>query len=199
MPRWSASWIRALDLHDLIVMGHDWGGPIGLSAAASEPSRVAGLVLGNTWFWPPNRRFRMFSSVMSTRPLQWAILKRNLFVKWFVPAGTARKLSPAEMEHYRAVQPTPEARIDVAELPRQIIRPAPFLAELAEDVPRKLGRNRVLITFPMRDSAFRPDQVLPRMRHAFADALLVELPHAKHFFVEDAPAEVARAVAARFG
>ena len=50
----------------------------------------------------------------------------------------------------------------------------------------------------MRDSAFRPNQVLPRIRDAFSDAVVVELPHAKHYFVEDAPAEVAQAVAARF-
>ena len=190
--------IEELNLRELIVIGHDWGGPIGLSSACANPDRVAGIVLGGTWFWPPSLRFRMFSRFMSTWPLQQAILRRNLFVERLVPAGTARKLSPEEMEHYRGVQPTPEARIGVAELPRQIIRSASFLADLAEDVPRKLGGKRVLITFPMRDSAFRPGQVLPRMREAFSDALVVELARAKHFFVEDAPAEVAQAVTARF-
>ena len=37
-------------LDGVIVMGHDWGGPIGLSMAAARADRVAGLVLGNTWF-----------------------------------------------------------------------------------------------------------------------------------------------------
>src|SRR5436190_3611699 len=73
--------VERLDLSDLIVMGHDWGGPIGTSVAAADPDRVSGLVLGNTWFWPPDRRARMFSRVMSTGPLQRAIVKRNLFVE----------------------------------------------------------------------------------------------------------------------
>lgn len=190
--------VRALDLRELIVMGHDWGGPIGLSVACAEPTRVAGLVLGGTWFWPPNRRFRMFSRVMSSWPLQRAILRRNFFVERFIPAGTTRELSPEEMEHYRRVQPTPEARIGVAELPRQIVRATPFLAELAESVPEKLGAKRTLITFPMRDSAFRPDDILPRLRSAFSDATVVELEDAGHYFVEDAPNEVAAAVVERF-
>ena len=190
--------VRALDLRDLIVMGHDWGGPIGLSAACADPSRVAGIVLGGTWFWPPDRRFRTFSKVMSSRPLQRAILRRNLFVERFIPMGTTRELSREEMEHYRGVQPTPAARIGVAELPRQIVRATPFLADLAESVPRELGGKRALITFPMRDTAFRPGDVLPRLRGSFLDVVVVELENAGHYFVEDAPDEVAAAVVERF-
>jgi haloalkane dehalogenase len=190
--------VRELDLRRLIVMAHDWGGPIGLAAACADPTRVAGLVLGGTWFWPPDLRFRMFSRVMSSWPLQRAILQRNLFVERFIPAGTTRELSAEEMEHYRRVQPTPEARVGVAELPRQIVRATPFLADLAEAVPRVLGAKRVLITFPMRDSAFRPADVLPRLRSSFSDTTVVELANAGHYFVEDAPHEVASAVRNRF-
>ena len=191
--------VHALDLRELIVLGHDWGGPIGLSVACSEPDRVAGLVLGGTWFWPPDRRFRTFSRVMSSWPLQQAILRRNLFVERFIPRNTTRELSDEEMEHYRRVQPSPDARIGVAELPRQIRKAHAFLAELAESVPRDLGGKRVLITFPMRDAAFRPRDVLPRMRSAFPQARVVELQNAGHYFVEDAPDEVAAAVAQDFG
>ena len=191
--------VRELDLSDLIVMGHDWGGPIGTAVAGSDPALVSGLVLGNTWFWPADRRARIFSRIMSSRALQAAILKRNLFVERILPSGISRELSPEEMEHYRAVQPTAEARVGVAELPRQITAATPFLAELAESVPRRLGHKRVLVTFPMRDVAFKAGDVLPRMREAFSDIEIVELPDAKHYFVEDAPDEVARAIAARFG
>jgi haloalkane dehalogenase len=190
--------VRTLDLHDLIVMGHDWGGPIGLSAACADPDRVTGLVLGGTWFWPADLRFRIFSTTMSSPPLQRAILQRNLFVERFIPRGTNRELSAEEMEHYRGVQPTPASRVGVAEFPRQIVRARAFLQRLAEDVPRTLGAKPTLITFPMGDAAFRPGQVLPRLRSAFAEAVVVELPDANHFFVEDAPDEVADAVVARF-
>jgi haloalkane dehalogenase len=82
---------------------------------------------------------------------------------------------------------------------RQIVRSRDFLERLAEDVPRVLGGTRTLITYPMADAAFRPRQVLPRMRSTFTDAVIVELPDANHYFVEDAPDEVADAVVARFG
>jgi haloalkane dehalogenase len=191
--------VRHLDLSDLIVMGHDWGGPIGLAVATADPDRIGGVVLGGTWFWPPDRRARTFSRVMSSRPLQRAILRRNLFVERILPSGIARELSPEEMEHYRRVQPTPEARVGVAEFPPQIVAATPLLAELERSVPRELGRTPVLIAFPMKDVAFPAADTIPRMRAAFDDVTVVELSEAKHYFVEDAHQQVAAAVVERFG
>ena len=115
--------VEQLDLHGMIVMGHDWGGPIGLSVAAARAERVSGLVLGNTWFWPSELRARMFSAVMSSRPMQRAMVERNFFVDRLIPSGVVRTLSDDEMEHYRGVQARPEDRRGVAELPRQIVTP----------------------------------------------------------------------------
>ncbi len=193
-----AELVEALDLRDLIVMGHDWGGPIGLSVATDAPERVAGLVLGNTWFWAPDRVMRSFSRVMSSGPMQRAILERNFFVNRLIPAGTARSLTDEEMAHYRGVQPTAEARVGVAELPRQIVAATDWLDTLESRVPERLFDRPSLITWPMRDRAFRAKTMVPRIRAAFADTRLVELPRASHFFQEDAPNEVVRAVAARF-
>jgi haloalkane dehalogenase len=51
----------------------------------------------------------------------------------------------------------------------------------------------------MKDPAFRPGPNLPRMRAAFSDHVLVELPHAKHFIQEDAPEQITEAIRNRFG
>lgn len=190
--------VRALDLRDMIVMGHDWGGPIGLATAVADADRVGGIVLGGTLFWPPDRRVRMFSRVMSSRPMQKAILERNLFVERLVPAGTTRKLTEQEMDHYRGVQPTPAARAGVARFPRELRDAEPLLARLAEAVPRELGAKRTLVTYPMKDVAFKPRATLPRFRATFSDLEVVELPEAGHYFVEDAADEVAAAVRRRF-
>jgi haloalkane dehalogenase len=193
------SLVRELGLSDLVVMGHDWGGPIGASVACSDPARVSGLVLGNTWLWPVDRRARMFSRVMSTRPVQRAILNRNLFVEQILPRGVVRRLAPEEMEHYRRAQPTPDARRGVAEFPRQLVAATPMLAELERRVTHALADKRVLITFPLRDVAVRARQAIPRMQQAFPDVEVVKLPQAKHYFLEDAPDEVSEAITARFG
>lgn len=50
--------IEILDLRDLIFVGQDWGGPIGLRALADIPERLAGMVIMNTAVGPPSKRFR---------------------------------------------------------------------------------------------------------------------------------------------
>jgi haloalkane dehalogenase len=55
---WLGQLIDALDLEDLIFVGQDWGGPVGLGALARRPSRVAGMVILNTVVGPPRPGFK---------------------------------------------------------------------------------------------------------------------------------------------
>ena len=45
---WLHSFVTALDLHDVVLVVQDWGGPIGLSVLAREPDRFSGVVAANT-------------------------------------------------------------------------------------------------------------------------------------------------------
>ena len=56
--RWLGAAIDALDLTGLVLVLHDWGGPIGLRAMADRPGRVSGLVVLNTVVGPPRPGFR---------------------------------------------------------------------------------------------------------------------------------------------
>ncbi|OBI22067.1 hypothetical protein A5712_13605 [Mycobacterium sp. E2327] len=70
---------------------------------------------------------------------------------------------------------------------------------LAEEVPARLGDKLALFVWGMKDFAFPPGPTLPRMRAAFPDHVVVELPDAKHFIQEDAPDRIAAAIIERFG
>jgi len=186
-----------LGLEGFITMGQDWGGPVSMAVATERADRISGVVLGNTWFWPSTAYFRAFSKVMGTRMMQRKILEKNFFVERLMPMSMAHELSELEMDHYRKVQPTPEARRGVARMPKQIIEATPLLARLSRDVPAKLGSKTALIVWGMRDLGFRPSAI-PRVRQAFRDVVVVELKQAKHYIQEDAPDEIADAIARRF-
>jgi haloalkane dehalogenase len=189
-----------LGLDGYLTMGQDWGGPISMAVAVERADRVRGVVLGNTWFWPADTlSTKAFSRIMSSRPMQYAILQRNFFVERLIPAGTQHRPSAGVMEHYRSVQPSPEARKGVAEMPKQILAAHPLLARLAAEVPAKLGGKPALFVWGMKDFAFKPGPTIPRMRVTFPDHVLVELPDAKHFIQEDAPDRIAAAIRERFG
>lgn len=55
--RWLGAVIDALALRDLVWVGQDWGGPIGLHALASRLGRVSGMVILNTVPGPPREGF----------------------------------------------------------------------------------------------------------------------------------------------
>jgi haloalkane dehalogenase len=189
-----------LELEQYLSMGQDWGGPISMAVGTERADRVRGVVLGNTWFWPAvDLPTKMFSRVMGSPPMQWAITQRNFFVERLIPAGTNTALDDAEMEHYRRVQPTPADRAGVARMPKEILAARPLLERLSRDVPAKLGSKPALLIWGMKDFAFRPGPNLPRMRSAFPDHVLVELPNAGHYIQEDAPQQIAEAIVDRFG
>ena len=187
--------VRHLDLTSLTIMGHDWGGPIGMSVAVSELARVRALVMGNTWYWPADTMLmKAFSYVMSSAPMQSQILRRNFFVEKLIPMAVEHPLAEEVMHHYREVLPTPKSRVGVAELPRQIIEAGPWMADLATAVRERLANVPLLLVWGMHDFAF-PTTYMERFREDFRLVTLRRL-EAKHFIQEDAPGEIAEAIEA---
>ncbi|MEU5539331.1 haloalkane dehalogenase [Streptomyces sp. NPDC020362] len=191
--------IDHLQLDGFVLMGHDWGGPIGLGAVTARTDRVRGIVLGNTVFWPIEAMAnRAFSVIMGSRPMQRRILEQNFLVERVLLGELGRKLTAAEADQYRAVQPTAEARRGLAMMPKEIRAARPLLDQLARDVPAQLGDKPTLLVWGMRDMVFRSNACIPRMRAAFTDLDIVELPHARHFIQEHAPDAITAAIAKRF-
>lgn len=180
--------VEHLDLTDVVVMGQDWGGPIGMDIASRAPDRVKGLVMGNTWFWPSDERMtKVFSRAMGSRPLQWMITKRNFFVTGVMKRTLKVKLSDKEFAHYTDVVPTPESREGIAVFPKEILAAHPWLGELERRVAETLPGKRVSLVFGKKDPALASDATIARWRQEFPDARCVELPDAGHYIQEDDP------------
>ena len=191
--------IDHLQLDGFILMGHDWGGPIGLGAATERADRVRGIVVGNTVFWPIEAKAnRAFSVIMASRPMQRRILDKNFLIERVLLSELGNTLTTAEADHYRAVQPTAQARQALAVMPKEIRRAHPLLERLSREVPARLGDKPTLAVWGMRDPVFRPNACLPQIRAAFTDLQVVELPHARHVIQEHAPDAIAAAIAQRF-
>ena len=60
---WVGALIDHLELDQFIIVVQDWGGPIGFSVAVERPEQVAGIVLCNTWCWPPAIDMKIFSHI----------------------------------------------------------------------------------------------------------------------------------------
>ena len=195
-----AELVEHLDLTDAIVMGGDWGGPIGMDVASRVPERFSGIAMGNTWFWPADGfRMRAFSRVMATAPAQRLILERNAFVRQLMARTLQASLTGLEFAHYLDVARTPESRRAMARVPKEILASQEWLGSLEERVEANLTGKRTLLLFGRKDFALGTRKVSDRWLRTCPEARLVELPRAGHFWQEDAPADVVRAVREAFG
>jgi len=190
-----AQLIEHLDLRDVTLVMQDWGGPIGIAAAARDPSRVTGLVIANTWAWPLNGipKFEVMSRLMGGPLGRFAIKRFNLFVNATLPMGhRLRKLTAAEMDQYRSAFPTPEARLPTAVFARALTTHREFLADCEASIAR-FSDLAALIVWADRDIAFGPKQ-LEHWQYLLPNSTTVPIPGAGHFLQSDAPDAVAEAI-----
>jgi pimeloyl-ACP methyl ester carboxylesterase len=182
--------IDELDLQDVVVVAHDWGGPIGLGAMLERPGRLRGLVLMNTWAWELPSFVPPFVREFRTEGLgEILALGGNLFIE-SIPGGMAnRDTDPVMMDAYRAPFPDYWSRVAMLAFQRDIPlterdRSARLMGTIHE---RLLGLDLpVTLIWGMRDPVFQP-VFLDQWREIFPQARVIELADASHFVPEDRP------------
>jgi pimeloyl-ACP methyl ester carboxylesterase len=184
-------WVRALDLRDVLLVVHDFGGPIGLPLALEEPERVRGVVMLNTWMWahggegPVSKLSRFIASPLGRFLYRWL----NASPRWLVPATFADRsaLTPEVHRHYTAPFGSRAERTAPWVLGCELARSDPYYASLWEK-RAALASMPVTIVWGTQDPAFGLPY-LERWRAALPEARVHTLP-VGHFPQEEAPAEV---------
>lgn len=200
--RYLDAWFDALDLTDVVLVGHDWGSALGFDWARRHPERVRGLaymeaiVRPLTWAeWPANAR-GIFQAMRSPAG-EALVLDKNVFVERILPASIQRRLTDEEMDAYRAPWREPgEQRRPMLQWPREI----PIDGEPPDVVAVVEAYARWLAATP-RPKLFvnaEPGSILVGAQREFCrtwpnqrEVTVAGL----HFVQEDSPAEIGRAVA----
>jgi haloalkane dehalogenase len=194
-----AEFVERLNLTDITLVVHDFGGPIGLPLALAVPTRVNRVVILNSWMWPfdDDPAMRRKAAIASGAFGRWLYRHANASLRIIMPSayGNRKALTPAIHRQYLEVFRDPQARVDVLHaLARALTGSRDFYASLWARVSR-LEERPVLIIWGMKDSAFGP-ALLARWRARLPRAAVVELPDAGHWPHEEAPDAVTAAIAA---
>lgn len=188
------AFVDLLELEGVTLVAQDWGGPIGLAAVERRSDAFDGLVLANTWAWPVTGDpwFELASHLLGG-PLGRMLIRRfNVLVNVLVPAGhRLRRLSAAELAHYRAALP-PSRRRAAAILPRRITASGTFLADVWAGL-EQIGSLPTLIVWGDKDFAFRTKD-RRRLEEVFPEHHTVVIEGAGHFVQSDAPDRFADAI-----
>jgi cis-3-alkyl-4-acyloxetan-2-one decarboxylase len=194
----ATAFVESLDLRDVTLVAHDWGGPIGLGALLERSERLRGVILMNTWAWELPSFLPPFLREFRTEGLgEILALGGNLFVE-SIPGGMARRdPDPEMMAAYRAPFPDYWSRAAPLAFQRDIpLTERDASAPLMASINKRLSDLDVpmLLVWGMRDPVFQP-VFLEQWRQLFPGARVVELADASHFLVEDRPDAVTAAIA----
>ncbi len=186
--------VSELDLRNLVLVVHDWGGPIGLRVAVEHAERVDRLVIldtgvvGGARMSEPWLRFRD-----AVRHVGGA-----LDIGRLVAAGTARGLADDVRAAYDAPFPTPESKAGAVAFPELVPteddHPSAAAMIRVRDALRSWEKPALVVWGA--DDAVLPPRVGERFLELIPGAARLELvENASHFLQEDAPDDVAAHVA----
>lgn len=196
--RWLGALIDQLDLRELVFVGQDWGGPVGLRALADRRDRVAGMVILNTVVGPPRPGFRptafhRFARLPLASDLAFRLLQFPQIALW--PAqGDKRSIRGKVARAYRwplrklrdRVAPLALARMVPDSLEHPSIDALRICHDYVESFTGPLAivwgdRDPVLGTVIRHLEKLKPDAPITRTQ-------------AGHFLQEEVPDEIAAAI-----
>lgn len=180
--------IERLGLHDITLVVHDFGGPIGLSYALERPENVRQIVLMNTFLWPFAPRSPITRAMMKTMggPLGRILYEQGAFsLNVMLPQsfGDKRKLTPQIRQQYAEPFPTAKSRYPTWVLARAVLGEADWFQSLW-DKREAIADIPALILWGMKDFAFTPDD-LRRWQGVFHEAETVTFADTGHFVAEE--------------
>jgi haloalkane dehalogenase len=183
--------IEKLDLQRITLVAHDWGGAIGMGAAAAKPDRFARFVLLNTAAFLSRRcpkRIRVCRTPLVGR---LAVKGLNLFARAALVMASEKpaRLTPAVRAGLLAPYDSWRHRTAVYEFVRDIpLSPRHRSYATLAAIEAGLAAFRaqpVCLIWGMRDWCFTP-HFLERFREFFPQAEAHRLDDAGHYVVEDA-------------
>ncbi|HEY9227138.1 MAG TPA: alpha/beta fold hydrolase [Gemmatimonadaceae bacterium] len=191
-----AEFVAALALHDVTLVVHDFGGPIGLPLALQYDSRVSRVVILNTFAWGLDddagvrRPARMLGGALG----RWLYRHLNFSLRVIMPSAFAdrRKLTSKIHRQYLAPFSGKDGRGRVLHaFARALLGSSAFFRDIGGRL-HQLRRVPVLIVWGTKDPAFGV-RFLDRWRVELPDAR-VEALDVGHWPQEEAPTEVNEAL-----
>jgi len=185
--------VLALDLTNITLLVHDWGGAIGMGLAARQPERIARLVITNTAAFPADRipfRIRVCKTPLLGR---FVVQAFNAFAGAATHMAVERPLAAEARRGLLAPYDTYENRIatwafvrDIPMSPKH--RSFATLASIGESLAG-FKDTPTCIIWGERDWCFTP--AFRRMwQERLPGAEVHPIESAGHYLLEDAPLEV---------
>jgi cis-3-alkyl-4-acyloxetan-2-one decarboxylase len=204
--------VLSLDLKDLTLVMHDFGGPVGMGLAIRHPDRIRRIISvnGPTPAGQSDLIERVTANVAVSPWFQWilqaekeGVIEQVLGQLDYNILSTLKLngfednsiITDAWLCAYRAPFPTPAHAAGAVGWAKGYATGAHRFEEPDASTKRALAATPALAIWGMKDHTLRAEHFLPLFAEAFPSGSVRKLPNAGHYSPEDAPDEVARLVA----
>lgn len=195
--------MEKLDLKNVILVLHDWGGPIGVDYAMRHPGRVKGIVLMETIVRPmqwdemnmgERYMFRKFRNAGEGDEL---IVKENYFVEKLLPMMAGRDMTPQEMDQYRAPFASESSRRPIVRFPREIPidgLPVGNANRLAQNYEMLQRSTIPLLLLSAKPGAIVKEAMVASLREGLPRLEVEDIGAGIHFLQETQPKRIGESI-----
>jgi len=197
------AFIKKLNIKNIVLVLHDWGGAIGFNYAMNNAENVKGIIFMETFCKPMQWRnldlitrwvFKKFRS--STIGQKWNG-KHNVFLRFILPMSIIRKLTKAEKRIYFEPFRTIESRKPIVKFPQEV----PFKGEgtLNEKIVSSYYEWLKTTTIPKLLIYAKPgvqitSKEVTKYKKEFANITATNVGYGKHYIQEDQPDNIGEAI-----
>jgi len=188
--------IDYLELKNITLIVHDFGGPIGLNYAINNHNNIKQLIIFNTWLWSSENEpeFIKFKKILKSPLLPFLYKFFNFSAKFLLPNSFNNKnvLTKNIKTHYTKPFSNSNERLGTIGFAKSLLNDQKWFDELW-DKKESIINKRTLFIWGMKDKFIHP-KYLDKFKLNFNNHNSIEINDAGHFPQEEKSDLVAKSI-----
>lgn len=178
--------LESLNLDNITLVVHDFGGPIGLPFAIAHPEKVKHVVMFNTWLWETKHdpQIQKVDKILNGGMGRFLYLHLNFSPKVLLKKAfhDRKKLNKAIHRHYKKPFPNKNSRFGLLNIGKSLLGSSDWYESQWKQVG-KIKDKPFLVLWGMKDS-FIGEKNLNKWEETLGNAEVLRL-EAGHFVQEE--------------
>ena len=187
--------IERMQLHSFTLVVHDFGGPIGLNYAISNPQMIKRLVILNCWLWSSQNdpAFLKLKKMIKSPLLPFLYTYFNFSPRYLLPLSFGeKKLSKSLLTNYTKPFSKRSQRRGPLAFAYSLVNDQQWFETLWNN-RKSITDKPTLFVWGMKDAFIQPNH-LEKFQNAFDNSTTLKLETCGHFPQEEEPEKVSEAI-----
>lgn len=182
-------------LENIILVVHDFGGPIGLNFTIKNPEKIKGLIVLNSWLWSSENDpdFIKMKKILKSPLLPFLYRYLNFSPRFILPSSFGeKKLSNTLKRQYTKAFANKNERFGALAFAHSLLNDQNWFEQLWQQ-KNAISQKPTLFVWGMKDPVIKP-HLLQKFENGFNNSMTIKLENCGHFPQEESPKEMIEAM-----